>query len=81
MEDDETGRIFFVANPMSSVWMMEIMRQGGLHLNRCHFRSDIWAVVEAFKKIPRAVKLIIVENQMLADYAKSRRQELSCFVN
>jgi len=54
---------------MSSVWMMEIMRQGGLHLNRCHFRSEIWAVVEVFKKIPRALKMIIVEHQMLADYA------------
>ena len=46
---------------MSLVWMMEIMRQAGLHLNKCHFRGDVKLALDAVQRMPRVIKLIIVE--------------------
>jgi hypothetical protein len=80
LEGDDSWRIICVANQvMSLVWMMEIMRQAGLHLNKCHFRGDLRTAVEAVQSTPRAIKLIIVELSMLMDYANERQQDLSCF--
>lgn len=79
--DEEDERIVIVDNRLMSLANMEtVMRGAGIMLNKCQYRIDVKSALELLEKYRRAIKVFIVDYNVLAAYAASQREDFSCFV-
>lgn len=81
LQNREDERIMLVDNhPCTIANWVEVMRSAGMQLNKIQHRSDLRSALTLFEQNSRAIKVFIVDFDLLQDYAKSRNENLSCFV-
>jgi hypothetical protein len=79
--DEEDERIVLVDNDIkSSLTMIEVMRGAGIILKKLQSRCDIPSALKLLENNRRAIKVFIVDYELLVAYAASQHEDLSCFV-